>query len=171
MPSPTSSEWDGRPLHIDGRASYQLQTDLDFMRELARGADWLVEVGAGEAGTSTYVSMGLGCRVLLVDLAGDVDVQGDAADPEILVKAAALTDGEVMVVLDADVYDRAHVHAELQLWSALVTQGQHLVVCKTHRETWGALPALRDWDPEANGFRYVTGPEPTLNTYLQRILP
>jgi len=140
------------------------------MRELARGTDWLVEVGAGAAGTSTYVSMGLGCRVLLVDLVGDVDVRGDSANPRTFLEASALTDGKVMVILDADVYDQDHVRVEFQLWPYLVTPGQHLIVCKTHRESWGALPALREWNPEANGFRYVTGPEPTLNTYLQRTL-
>ena len=164
MSEPRSSDvWDGSALDIDGRASYQLQADLDRYVELAQGADWFVEVGTGEGGTGAYVAQGTGCKVLSVDLLESADVVGDAADPKTFAGAWARVDGSCMVLLDADVYHQGHVLRCLRTWPLLVTKGQHLVVCKTHRGDWGAKQAVELWNPSRNGFDPVEEPSPTLN--------
>ena len=122
-----------------------------------------MEVGAGEGGTSAFVRDAVGCRTLLVDNHTEADVVGDAADPKTFAGAWAQVDGSCMVLLDADVYHQGHVLRCLRMWPLLVTKGQHLVVCKTHRDDWGARGALEMWNPSRNGFDPVEDPEMTLN--------
>lgn len=110
----------------------------------------VVETGTGSGHFALFLSV-LGCRVVTVDIdpwpsfatvtawSGNVEqIAGDSADPQTVraVRTAVGDSSPVVVSLDSD-HSAAHVRAEMEAYSALVTPGSYMV----------AEDTILDWMP------------------------
>jgi cephalosporin hydroxylase len=95
----------------------------------------VVECGTYEGGSARWFA-DRGLDVITIDIRppgfvpepGVTGIFGDSIDPDIVAKAAELTDGRrTMVVLDSD-HHVNHVAAEIELYGPLVSPGCYLVV-------------------------------------------
>lgn len=155
--------WDGNAVEWRGEPSFQLPSDLfEYARLIHESKpDWIVETGGG-GGTTQF----------LKDTSERGVVVGVKTDSLGWAKTVSLT-GAVMVILDSNVYDAEHMLDELVAFGALVTVGQHMIVCHTNREDWGSKPAL-DAFLKDHGEKWgqLLDPHPTLNPggYLKRLV-
>lgn len=178
--------WNGKPVHWRGLASYQLPSDLWAYQEIIHDCrpTHIVETGNGDGGTTLFLAA---CAepplvfIIAIDQRHQhlpkhpriMPLLGSTLDEGIIaILQANLTSQPTTVILDSDVYSELHVAAELEAYAPLVTPGQYLIVCKTHRPDWGAAPALERFLAEHPEFEqdFERQPDPTLNPggYLRR---
>lgn len=164
-----TAAWSGNPVRWRGLASYQLISDLWRYHELLveRRPDFVLETGSGEGGTTAFLE-----DVCKLQRHGQViGIEGDS-----LLAAKRIREhvrgASVMAILDSDVYNAAHMLAELFAYAPLVTVDQTLIVCHTDRPDWGSAPALARY-LEAHPSEFEKDEEPlwTLNPggYLRRV--
>jgi len=164
MSAATSFSWDGNAVRWRGLPSYQLPSDLIRYQEIIteRRPHYVIETGPGEGGTTLFLRDA--CR------AGCVVPVNDSLTNFYAVRDFVGT-CSVMAVLDSDVYSRDHMALEIAVYAQLVTIGQHLIVCHTDREDWGAKPALDAYLADhGHKFAVVPPPMPSMATYLERII-
>lgn len=155
-----SSSWDGNAVTWRGRPSWQHPADLIRYQEIICESrpDWIIETGAGG-----------GTTVFLRDVCALINHGFVIAIEEDSLTNVPAPQGSVMAILDSDVYSREHMVAELEAYAPLVTE--HLIVCHTDREDWGAAPALSDYlENNQESFREVSSPSGSLCTYLERVV-
>jgi len=170
-------------VHWRGLASHQLPADLIRLQEeiVARRPATIIEVGAGEGGTTVFLAdvcqLALQGQVIAVERI-DHGAKRAAATfhpritwhcGESLELAGKLhTNGPTMVILDSDVYNEQHCLEELRAYAPLVTSGQLLVACHVDRKDWGMWPALGRFRDECDTFRSLPHISPTLHAWLVR---
>lgn len=152
--------WDGNAVYWRGEASYQLPSDLVRYQEIIYSTmpDWVIETGGG-GGTTWFLSDV--CNLL--EHGRVYPVREDS------LRNVPSLRGSVMAILDSDVYDPAHMLAEMRLYAPLVSRGHYLVVCHTDREDWGSAPALAEYlNDNPDMFFRQPAPDQSLCTYLVR---
>jgi cephalosporin hydroxylase len=139
-----------------GVQTLKYATDLWVYQEIVSETlpDVIVETGTWHGGSALFLatvceSLGHG-RVLTIDTdPGEplpehprvTHLRGSSTDPEVLgrVREQVPDTARVMVILDAD-HSRAHVLAELEVYSDLVTRGCYLIVEDTNVNGHPVLP-------------------------------
>src|SRR5262245_10534146 len=161
----TSFKWDGNAVKWRGKPSFQLPSDLIRYQEIIceRRPDWIIETGPGEGGTTEFL------RDVCDNIHHGIVFATENSLKHIEYVSGLVTGGSVMVILDSDVYSRAHMQMELANYAPLVTPGQFLIICHTDRPDWGALPAMREFMRENTAFEMRLAPDPSMSTYLERL--
>lgn len=121
-----------------------VKTEADLLRYEKLFADvapaWVVELGTFNGVSARWFADTARCRVVSVDTHPQVDdatwdhpdvtwMRGNSVDPQVvrLIRALIDDEGPVVVVADSD-HSAAHVYAELDAYSSMVTVGSYMVV-------------------------------------------
>jgi cephalosporin hydroxylase len=118
--------------------------------------DFVVETGTRYGGSALFIASVLDLlrngRVISVDIDASPNrpshprityIEGSSTDPDVVERIRGMLYGQVMAVLDSD-HSSEHVHAELALYSPMVTPGCYLIVEDTNLN---GHPVLHDFGP------------------------
>lgn len=164
---PYTFSWAGLPV-------FQIGDDLVRLQELIwrENPAVIIETGVGEGGGQAFLATTCAMRQhgRVIGIEQDLQrnsrpqlsrhpliqkyctlVEGDSADPAVFAKVkATLSPQETVLVILDSCHTRAHVRAELDLWSTVIRPGGWIVVCDTSFAILADLPNGRQQWAEDN---------------------